>query len=79
MATTAEHDVHVSASTADLRAAAERLKADEGERQKLQQDPVGYLAGMGIHLRGATADAVRQRGGQQAATARQAGILHIDV
>lgn len=79
MASTQEHDVHISASTADLRAAADRLKSDEGARQQLQQDPIGYLSGIGIHLRGTTADAVRQRGSQVAASARQAGIIHIDV
>jgi len=79
MASTAEHDVHINASTGDLRAATERLKADDGERQKLLQDPVSYLAGMGIQLRGATAEAVRQRSGSLAASPRMAGIVHIDV
>lgn len=78
MADTQEHDVHISGSLADIRAAAERLKSDEGERQRLQQDPVAYLAGMGVQLQGATADAVRQRVGQAAPTV-QASVVHFDV
>jgi len=71
-------DVRISADVNSLRSAADRLKNDDGERQKLQQDPVAYMASMGIHIGTDSARALKSAGMRVAAAPRQAGIIHID-
>lgn len=60
-----------------LRLASRRLRNDAAERTRLQQDPVAYLSGLGIELKGETAEAVR-RAGAGTRGVHQASIIHID-
>ena len=62
-----------------LRLASRRLRNDAAERDRLQDDPITYLSGLGIELNTETAQAVRHAGARTRPGApNQAAAIHID-
>lgn len=63
-----------------LRLASRRLRTDAAERDRLQDDPVAYLSGLGITINADTAQALRHAGARtRPGVPNQASVLHIDI